>query len=60
MLQELKILIPAKLDVTEFLDIIGYELADLVEVLEEEIEEHQAQLSAACKWKALQQKIPLA
>jgi len=49
MLQELKTLIAAKLDVTEFLDIIGYEMDDLVEVLEEQIEEHQAQLMAACK-----------
>ena len=60
MLQELKILIPAKLDVTEFLDIIGYELSDLVEVLGDEIEEHQEQLMAACKWEALQQEISLA
>lgn len=45
---ELKILIPAKLDVMEFLDIIGYDLADLVEVLGDEIEEHRQELLAAC------------
>lgn len=49
MLQELKSLIAAKLDVVEFLDIIGYEMDDLVEVLESEIEEYEEQLMAACK-----------
>jgi len=53
MLQELKSLIAAKLDVVEFLDIIGYEMDDLVEVLENEIEEYEEQLMAACKWEAL-------
>jgi len=47
--EELKILIPAKLDVIEFLDIIGYDLADLVEILGDEIEEHQVELLSACQ-----------
>lgn len=46
---DLKDLIIAKLDVLEFLDIIGYELADLVEVLEDEIEENQQELIRACR-----------
>jgi hypothetical protein len=46
--EELKFLIAAKLDVTDFLDIIGYGLADLLDVLEDEIEEYKAQLVAAC------------
>ena len=45
---ELKLLIAAKLDVTDFLDIIGYDLADLLEVLGDEIEEYQTQLLDAC------------
>lgn len=48
-MEELKLLIPAKLDVIEFLDIIGYDLADLVEILEDEIEEHQIELISACQ-----------
>lgn len=46
---ELKYKIVAQLDVLEFLDIIGYELSDLVEVLEYEIEEHEAELQRACR-----------
>ena len=46
--EELKFLIAAKLDVTDFLDIIGYGLADLLDVLEDEIEENKTQLVAAC------------
>jgi len=45
---ELKLLINAKLDVTDFLDIIGYDLADLLDVLEDEIEEHKEKLMDAC------------
>jgi hypothetical protein len=48
-MQELKYLIVAKLDVLEFLDIIGYDLADLVEVLEDEIEENQEELTRAVR-----------
>ena len=47
-LNELKLLIAARLDVTDFLDIIGYELADLLEVLGDELEEHYQELLAAC------------
>jgi DNA-binding ferritin-like protein (Dps family) len=46
---ELKLLIAAKLDVTDFLDIIGYDLADLLEVLGDEIEENYTRLMAACE-----------
>jgi hypothetical protein len=46
--EELKLLIAAKLDVTDFLDIIGYELADLLEVLGDELEEHKQELLDAC------------
>ena len=49
MIDDLKYLIAAKLDVLEFLDIIGYDLSDLVEVLEEEIEENEAELRRACE-----------
>lgn len=45
---ELKLLIAAKLDVIDFLDIIGYDLADLLEVLGDEIEENYTRLMAAC------------
>lgn len=45
---ELKYKIVAQLDVLEFLDIIGYDLADLVEILEDEIEENQEELIRAC------------
>ena len=45
---ELKELIIHNLDVVEFLDIIGYDLADLVPLLEDEIEEYNTQLKRAC------------
>lgn len=48
MVDELKDLIVAKLDVIEFLDIIGYDVADLVELLGDEIEEFKQELHAAC------------
>lgn len=46
---ELKLLIIHKLDVTEFLDILGYELCDLVDILEDEIEENRDALERACR-----------
>ncbi len=46
-IEELKALIVHNLDVLEFLDIIGMDLADLVEYFEEEIEEHQKVLRKA-------------
>lgn len=48
MVDELKDLIVAKLDVIEFLDIIGYDVADLVELLGDEIEEFKQELYSAC------------
>ena len=45
---ELKHLIASKLDVDEFLDIIGYTIFDLVEVLEEEIDANFDELLSAC------------
>lgn len=47
--EELKELIIHKLDVWEFLDILGYELADLVDILGDEIEEHREDFISACK-----------
>lgn len=49
MIDELKYKIVATLDVMEFLDIIGYDLSDLVEILEEQIEENEAALERACR-----------
>lgn len=48
-IEELKALIVANLDVVEFLDILGLDMADLVNLLEEEIEEHQNRLRKAVK-----------
>ena len=47
--EELRALIVHNLDVMEFLDILGLELSDLVELLEEQIEESATQLQRACK-----------
>lgn len=46
--QDIKFLIASRLDVTEFLDILGWTLFDLVEVLDEQIEEHMDALMEAC------------
>jgi hypothetical protein len=46
-LDELKLLIASKLDVAEFLDIIGYTMFDLVEALEDEIIENKVELAKA-------------
>lgn len=48
MLAELTDLIAAKLDVTEFLDIIGYELPDILHKFEEEINANSTELILAC------------
>lgn len=45
----LKDLIIHNLDVLDFLDIIGYDLSDLVDVLEDEIEKNQQELLRACR-----------
>lgn len=47
---ELKELITAKLDVLEFLDILGWDVSDLVHLLEEHIDEEQiAELERASR-----------
>jgi hypothetical protein len=48
-IDELKLLIATKLDVTEFLDLIGYDMFDLVEALSDEIEENYQELVRACE-----------
>ncbi len=48
-IEELKLKIIHNLDVMEFLDIIGYELSDLVEVLEDEVEENEKELRRAVR-----------
>lgn len=48
-IDELKQLIIHNLDVLEFLDILGLDMPDLVDVLEEEIEENYTRLHAACR-----------
>lgn len=47
-IDDLKELVAARLDIDEFLDIIGYTLYELVEALEEEINEHWDELVRAC------------
>lgn len=46
-IQELKHRIVAGLDVMEFLDILGLDISDLVELLEEQIEDAYPELIAA-------------
>ena len=46
-LQDLQHLIASRLDITEFLDIIGYSMYDVVEKFPEEIEEHFEELLKA-------------
>lgn len=48
-MDELKDLIAAKLDVTEFLDILGYELPDILHKFEEELHGFADELEAACR-----------
>ena len=46
---ELKTLVASKLDVTEFLDVLGWTLEDLVDVLENSIfEDSFEELARAC------------
>lgn len=49
MSDELQDLIAAKLDVVEFLDILGLELGDILDKFEDEIEEYREELVAACR-----------
>jgi hypothetical protein len=44
---ELKELIAVKLDVVEFLDLLGLELADIVDKFEDEIDENKEELLRA-------------
>lgn len=46
--QDLKDLIASRLDVEEFLDIIGWSLYDLVDVMDEQIEDKFDELLKAC------------
>lgn len=46
--RDLKDLIASRLDVEEFLDIIGYTLFDLVENMDAEIEDNFEELLKAC------------
>lgn len=46
---ELKDLIIHQLDVTQLLDILGMDLSDLVEKLDDEIEENRQELFSACR-----------
>lgn len=50
-LEELKSLIVANLDVVEFLDLLGFDLNDLVNIpeVEEAIEENYTRLVRACR-----------
>lgn len=48
-LEELKLLIVHNLDVYDFLDILEIDLAELVDILEEQVEENYARLHAAVR-----------
>lgn len=48
-LQELKFLIASRLDVEEFLDILGWTMYDLVDYLDDAIEEKFEDLLDACE-----------
>jgi imidazole glycerol phosphate synthase subunit HisF len=47
--EDLKARIIACLDVTDILDILGWETVDLIEVLEEYIEEQAEEFERACR-----------
>ena len=47
-IEELKALIVHKMDVLEFLDLIEMDFSELVEILEEQCEEHYTRLHRAC------------
>mgnify|MGYP006136755221 CR=1 FL=1 len=48
-LDDLKALIIAKLDITDLMDLLGLEMADIVDLLEEQIEEEYPRLQRACR-----------
>jgi len=47
--EELHDLIAAKLDITEFLDILGLEFLDIIDKFQDEITEHKTELLEACR-----------
>jgi hypothetical protein len=49
MIAELKERIVSALDVLEFLDILGYELADIIDKFDEELEEHYTEFDKAVR-----------
>lgn len=48
-IEGLKVRIVSALDVMEFLDILGYELADILDKFDEELEENYTQFDRACR-----------
>lgn len=48
-LDDLKASIAAKLDVDEFLDVLGYELIDILDKFDDEIEENRVAYQEACR-----------
>lgn len=48
-MEELKLLIVHNLDVLDFLDLLGVSYAELVDILEEQIEEEYTRLHDACR-----------
>ena len=48
-LEELKLLIVHNLDIYDFLDILGVSYAELVDILEEQIEDQYEELARACR-----------
>lgn len=58
-IEELKALIVHKMDVLEFLDLIEMDFSELVEILEEQCEEHYTRLHRACLWAVLQEELPI-
>lgn len=47
-LDELKAQIVVALDVTDFLDILGYDLVDIIDLFDDEIQENFTALQRAC------------
>ena len=58
-IDELKLLILAKLDITDLMDLLDLEMADIVDLLDEHIEEHYARLQRACRWMKKEYHNPL-
>ena len=48
-IDELKLLIVHNLDVLEFLDILGVSFAELVDILEDQVENQYEELTRACR-----------